>query len=426
MDKKNKNKEKDNINIETSKNIENNDFDNKKENNKNTKFNTIEVIAIMIITTLFGAFIGSVVTYFKDNNGIFGNNKNLKELISTYYDVVDNYYEKIDDDELLEAGIKGMIDYLHDPYSSYLSPTYSVSINEELEGQYIGLGAEVLANEEGNLVVKKVYEDSPAEKCGLKENDEIYKVDDYLTKEMNINEVTDIIKGKENTTAKLYIIREGKELELEFVREAIDLTSVTGEIIENNNKKIGLIKISIFAKNSYKQFEKVYKELEEKEITSLIIDIRDNNGGYLQTVKEICELFLKKKDTIFIVEDNTGKIEQKASKNGIINIPTVVLINSGSASSSEILASCLNENLGSDLIGVKTYGKGSIQKTKVLSSGATIKYTTQKWLTPSGKSIEGEGIEPTIEVEESEDYYKNPNKENDTQLQKAIEVLSNK
>ena len=136
-----------------------------KEDKKN-KFNTVEVIAIMIITTLFGGFIGSAVTFFKDNKTVGVGNKDLQELISTYYEVVDNYYGDINSEELLESGIKGMINYLDDPYSSYLDPTYSASFNEQLEGEYTGLGAEITNNEEGNAIVKTIFKDSPAEKIG--------------------------------------------------------------------------------------------------------------------------------------------------------------------------------------------------------------------------------------------------------------------
>lgn len=394
---------------------------NKKQKNM---FNSVEVIVIMIITALFGVFVGSVVTYFRDNGSIKTSNKDLRELVMTYHDVVDNYYGNIDSEELLEAGIKGMIDYLGDPYSSYLSPESASDFNEELEGKYVGLGAEISKNEDGNLLVRTVYEDSPAYQSGLKVDDVIYKVDDMLATDKTLTEITDYIKGgKVGTKAKLYIKRGEEDLCIEFTRGTIDLISVTGEVIEQDQHKIGLITISVFAKNSGEQFEKVYKELENEQIESLIIDVRNNNGGYVTSVSSISELFLNKKDVIFIIEDKNHQEKQLSTKNGIIKIPTVVLINGGSASASEILASSLNENLSIDLIGTQTYGKGSVQKTKVLSSGATIKYTTQKWLTPSGKTIEGEGVSPTIEVEQSKEYYSNPTKENDTQLQKAIEEL---
>ena len=300
--------------------VETIESDDTQEKNKNKSFNIIEVIVIMIITLLFGAFVGSSVTYFREKNGLLTGNKYLKELISTYYDVANNYYGDINSEELLESGIKGMIDYLNDPYSNYLSPSTSAKLNENLEGKYVGLGAEVIQNDDNNLVIKKIYEGSPAEKSGLKLNDVIYKVDDTLVNTLTLEEVTSIIKGKEGTTSLLGVKRGSEELQLKFVREKVDIYSVTGEVIEKDNKKLGLIKISVFAKNSYEQFEKTYNNLFKEGISSLIIDVRDNNGGYLSVVKDISEMFLNKNDTVFIVEDNDGKVVQKASKKAIINI----------------------------------------------------------------------------------------------------------
>ncbi len=393
---------------------------------KNT-FNTIEVIVIMVITALFGSLIGSAVTYFRDNGGVRINNKDLKELISTYDDVVDDYYGEIDNDELLESGIKGMIDYLNDPYSSYLDSDASEEFNEKLEGEYIGLGAEISKMEEGTILVRNVYKNTPADKSGLKKDDIIYQVEKEEVKEMTLDQVTETIKGGNVGTKVNLSVKRGEEnLTIEFTRGIVDITSVTGEIIEKDNQKIGYIKIDIFAKNSSEQFEEVVNNLQEQGVSYLILDVRNNNGGYLTTVKSIAEMFLNKKDIVFIVKDKNTEEKQLASKNKPITLPTAVLINGSSASASEILAASLNENIGSELVGLQTYGKGTVQKTKTLSSGSTIKYTIQEWLTPSGKSIEGEGISPTIEVELSEKYYNDPTLENDDQLQKAISVLLEK
>ena len=406
---------------------------NEKENNKDNvlkrisknSFNSIEVVVIMVITALFGALIGSSVTYFRDNGGIRIYNKDLRELISTYHDVVDNYYGDIDSDELLESGIKGMMEYLNDPYSSYLDSEASEEFNEKIEGEYIGLGAEIAYNsKEKTLTINTIFEDSPAAKSGLKVGDLILKIEDKDIKDLSLNEITAIIKGGEKgSIVKLDIKRGEEELSIEFKRGTVELTSVEGRIIEKDGKKVGVIKIDIFAKNSYKQFKKVEAELEKEGATSLIIDVRNNTGGYLTTVKSIAEMFLDKKDVIFIVKDKKTEEKQLASKNKEIDLPVAILINGGSASASEILAAALNENLGTELVGLKTYGKGSVQKTKVLSSGATIKYTTQKWLTPTGNSIDGKGINPTIEIEQSEKYYDTRTDEDDAQLQKAIEAV---
>lgn len=426
IDKNKKNKEKStkrkNENIKAKKTFKKIEIKNKQLKNS---FNTVEVIIIMVITALFGILIGSGVTYFKENSGIRIYNKNLKELISVYDEVVEDYYGEINEEELLESGIKGMIDYLGDPYSSYLDKDVSKEFNEKIEGEYIGLGAEISQNLNTKiLTVTKIFKGSPAEKSGLKVNDIIYKVENKNVEELSLVEITEIIKnGEIGTTVKLDVKRNDKDIVVEFKRDTVELESVIGEIIEKDNKKIGLVTVEVFAKNSYKQFEKVINNLKKQGIEYLIIDVRDNSGGYLTTVKSIADMFLDKKDTIFIVKDKEKEEKQIASKKKEIDIPTVVLINGGSASASEIFASSLNENLGIDLVGLKTYGKGTVQKTKTLKSGAIVKYTIQEWLTSKGKSIEGEGISPTVEIEQSEEYYKNPTKENDIQLQKAIETV---
>ena len=428
IDKNKKNKET--VNEKENKNKKLNKVSKKidiKSKQLKNSFNTIEVIVIMVITALFGVLIGSGVTYFKENGGIKIYNKNLKELISVYDEVVKDYYGEINEEELLESGIKGMIDYLGDPYSSYLDKDFSKEFNEKIEGEYVGLGAEISQNLNTKiLTVTKIFEGSPAEKSGLKVNDIIYKVENKNVEELSLVEITGIIKnGEVGTTVKLDVKRNDEDVVVEFKRGTVELESVTGEIIEKENKKIGLVTIGVFAKNSYNQFEKVINNLKKQGIEYLIIDVRDNSGGYLTTVKSIADMFLDKKEVIFIVKDKEKEEKQVASKKKTIDIPTVVLINGGSASASEIFASSLNENLGVDLVGLKTYGKGTVQKTKTLKSGAIVKYTIQEWLTSKGKSIEKEGISPTVEVEQSEEYYKNPTKENDTQLQKSIEVVLN-
>lgn len=426
---KNKKQNNDKIDIDLqNEEVESNECEKNIKKRKRNSFNTIEVIIIMVITVLFGLFVGSIATYFAARGGFNNYSKDLKALIATYEEVVNNYYGDIDSEKLLESGVRGMITYLGDPYSSYMDSDSAKEFNEKLEGEYIGLGAEIQYNtKESTLKVTKVFKDSPADKSNLQEGDLILKVEGKDIKELELEQITEIIKtGKVGTTVRLDVKRNDKDVVVEFKRGTVELTSVTGEIIEKDDKKVGLITIEIFAKNSYKQFKSVVEDLQEKGATHLIVDVRDNTGGYLTTVKSIAEMFLDKKDVIFIIEDKNGTEKHTASKKRSIELPTVMLVNGASASASEVLAAALSENLEIDLVGTKTYGKGSVQQTKILGSGATIKYTTQKWLTPSGKSIEGEGINPTIEVQLEKEYYENPSREKDLQLQKAIEVVIKK
>lgn len=397
----------------------------KKVEKQRAKFNLLEVIIIMIITAVCAITITIKVSYVinKTPKKIM-TEAELVELVETYESIVDDYYEEVDKNELIDAAISGMIEYLDDPYSTYLDEYKSASFNEELEGEYVGMGGEITFSKEGKIYITKIFENSPAASAGLKVKDIITKIDDKSVEGMNLNEVSDLIKGKSGTKVELTILREGKEETIEVTRGKVDIESVTSKIISKGDKKIGVINISVFANNTYDQFVKVEKELEESGIDSLILDLRGNSGGYLTTVKSIAELFLNKNDIIYQL-DTKGKIEKVINKKvPTIKLKTAVLVNKASASASEILTAALKENLSSPVIGVTTYGKGKVQKTRTLSSGAMIKYTIQNWLTPEGNEIEGKGVAPTDEVELDEKYYVNPTDENDNQLQKALEIMS--
>ncbi len=394
----------------------------KKEESSPTTFNLIEVIIIMIITAVFGILIGSCVVYFKDN--VIDNNVpyELEEFMDVYDDISSEFYNDVDRDKLLEAGIKGMVQYLGDPYSSYLDYDETYSLNEELEGEFVGMGATVSLDDSGNIYIYDIMDDSPASKAGFKVGDVIKSVDDKNVVGLSTAEVSYLIKGKEGTKVKIGIMREEKEMTLTLTRGKIELTSVDYFVTEN--EKVGYIKISIFAKNTPDQLRKAMKALSKEGVESIILDVRDNTGGYLNVAEEIASMFLDK-DKIIYQLDTKGKIENiKSVGKKEYDLPVAVLINGNSASASEILAAALNENLDAPLVGQKTFGKGTVQKKKELSSGAMIKYTVQEWYTPKGNRVNKIGLTPTVEVVMDEAYYENPSVPMDNQLTKAIEVLS--
>lgn len=394
----------------------------KKEESSPTTFNLIEVIIIMIITAVFGILIGSCVVYFKDN--VIDNNVpyELEEFMDVYDDISSEFYNDVDRDKLLEAGIKGMVQYLGDPYSSYLDYDETYSLNEELEGEFVGMGATVSLDDSGNIYIYDIMDDSPASKAGFKVGDVIKSVDDKNVVGLSTAEVSYLIKGKEGTKVKIGIMREEKEMTLTLTRGKIELTSIDYFVTEN--EKVGYIKISIFAKNTPDQLRKAMKELSKEGVESIILDVRDNTGGYLNVAEEIASMFLDK-DQIIYQLDTKGKIENiKSVGKKEYDLPIAVLINGNSASASEILAAALNENLDAPLVGQKTFGKGTVQKKKELSSGAMIKYTVQEWYTPKGNRVNKIGLTPTVEVVMDEAYYENPSVPMDNQLTKAIEVLS--
>ena len=380
-----------------------------KENKKNkptAKFNLLEVVIIMVITAVCSITLTIKVSYVinKTSKKIMAEAE-LLEFNETYQSITNEYYEKIDKKELINAAISGMVDYLDDPYSKYLDKDKTEALNEELEGEYVGMGGEITFRRNGEIYISKVYENSPAQKAGLKANDTLIKVGDKAVKGMTLTEVSALVKGKSGTKVKVTIRRDKEEKEFKITRGKIDIQSVTTKIYEKNDKKIGYINISTFANNTYAQFEKAEKELENKKVDSLILDLRGNTGGYLTSVTSIAEMFVKKGDIIYQL-DTKGKID-KIKKDPSIKLKVAVLVNKSTASASEILTAALKENINAEVIGVTTYGKGKVQKTRTLSTGAMIKYTTQNWLTTKGEEIDGKGIAPTVELELDPKYYTN-------------------
>ncbi len=391
---------------------------------KKSGFNTIEVVIIMIIAILFGGLLGSVLTYTK---GFIAPNRvpnDLEELVSTYNTIVDNYYSKLNKEELLDSAIKGMVDYLDDPYSVYMDEDASESFNETVNGEYTGIGAQVM-QKDGKVVVHSVFEDSPAAKAGLKKDDVILKVAGKSVEGKSLSEITAVLKGeKAGGKVKVEIARGDVTKEVVLSRGKVELPSVTGKIINKNDKAVGVIVVDVFAANTYKQFKNELLDLENKKIDSLIIDVRGNPGGHLNQVSKILSLFLNKKQVLYQIE-NKGKREKVyAESKESRKYDIIVLTNKSSASASEILAAALKESYGGKTVGVTTYGKGTVQKAFSLESGASIKYTTEKWLTPKGHSIDKKGVEPDLEVELSEEYMNQPSDEADNQLQAALELIT--
>ena len=232
--------------------------------------------------------------------------------------------------------------------------------------------------------------------------------------------MSNYVKNNTNEKIKLTIKRNNEEIELTIIREKVEMPTIESKILEQENKKIGYIQISLFTSVTSNQFKKALTKLEKENIQALIIDVRNNSGGYLNTATNITSMFLKKGKIIYQLENNK-KIEKiKDNTKDYRTYPIAVLINTTSASASEILASAIKESYGGYVVGVNSYGKGTVQKTKKLKDGSMIKYTVQKWLTPNGNWIEKKGVSPTNPVA------LDPNSEKDTQLQQALDILTEK
>ncbi len=390
---------------------------NSKEQEKDY-FTSTEVIIITAIAIIFGCILGSIIT---SKTSLKGGSKELEEFTVAYNNVVNNYYKKVNKEKLIGAAIDGMLNYLGDPHTVYMSKEETETFNQSVEGKYKGIGATV-TEEDGKTIVVGIFKNSPAEKAGLQEGDVIISVNGKSTEGKKVDEVIKMIKSKD--TAKITIKRKEEELKFKIKLDYVDLPSVSGQVIEKQDKKIGLLSISTFAKNTASQLTNELSELEKSHIDGLIIDVRSNTGGYLDQANKIISQFMNNKHVIYQIEANNKKTKYYSSGTQNKAYKIAVLVNGGSASASEILAAAFKESLGSEIIGTKTYGKGTVQVEYKLASGASMKYTIENWLTPKGNYINEKGITPTIEVELSDEYYNNPTIDNDNQLQKALETLT--
>ena len=398
-----------------------------KLNLEKNKFNTIELFLIFIMALALGLLLGEMIFSNTSTNSLTKKTNNeIKEIENVYNSLIEEYVGKVNKEELKEAAIEGMISHLEDKYSIYYNKEESKQFEEELKGTYYGIGAEIYRAQNKNITVNKVYKNSPSEKAGLKKGDEIIKINNKELKDKTTEEVSKLIKSKKSQTITLTIKRENKTYNKKLTTEEIEIPSVKTEIIKKENKKIGYIQITIFSSNTDEQFAKALENLKKENITNLIIDVRDNIGGELDTVVNIASNFLAKDDIVIQTISNNKTKKITSNKNSKKDYNIVVLINNGSASGSEVLSATLNENCNAELVGDTTYGKGTVQKTKKLASGSIIKYTVETWKTGKGKDINGKGVKPTIKINQSEKYYETQKQEDDAQLQKAIEILQNK
>ena len=396
-----------------------------KEIKEKDTYSVKEVITVMLFSIGIGFLmcLGCI-------NLITGKNylrvtKDLSKVVDTYYAIVDNYYKDLDKEKLIDGAVEGMISQVGDTFTSYSAATDAETFSETIKGSYEGIGCAIAKYNTGEIKVIEVFPSSPAEKAGLLVGDKIIKVDneDYTDKEST--DISNYIKNSGKDKIILTVERENKEIDITINLSKVEIPYVSSKILEQNDKKIGYIAISLFSGNSYKQFKNNLEKLEKEKIDGLIIDVRDNSGGYLSSVTDISNMFLEKGKIIYQLEDLKGTIKKKDTTKEKRTYKVAVLINSSSASASEILASAIKESYKDGLVvGTKSYGKGTVQETKKLLDGSMIKYTTQKWLTPNGNYINEKGVEPTNEVELSEEYYQNPTEENDNQLNEALNLLT--
>ena len=402
---------------------------NEEKNNKKAKikkeestatFNLFEVTIIILMTALVVAVSTGLVVYHNtnviSNNKFIGTGDYLEEFENAYNNILESYVEKVDEKGLINSAIQGMYNYVGDPYTSYLDPETTEDLTDRLNGQYEGIGVEITKVEEGILIVN-VFENGPAKEAGLESGDIIIKVENNDVTTKTAAEVSNLIKTSKKSEVEISVLRGGITKVVTVNKKQVYIPSV----IKSNYEGVGYLQITTFSDTTYEQFKTKLEELENEGIKSLVIDVRNNGGGYLNSAVSIAELFIEKGKNIYGLESKSGTTFYEDKTKTSRNYKVAVLMNNGSASASEILASALKESYNATLVGTTSYGKGTVQETAKLDTGGMIKVTTAYWLTPNGNKINGKGLKPDVELNGS--YYENMPYEEDTQLQGAINAV---
>lgn len=356
-------------------------------------------VVLIIVTALITS---QVVGYkYKEYDKLIGLEKAIER----------DFYKEAEEDELISGAIKGMFEGTGDPYSQYYTKAEFEKLMEQTSGTYVGIGVVISPVPDDDLItVVSPIEGSPAEKSGIKSGDKILKVDGKNVYSKEMDKAMTLIKGKAGTTVNITIKRNDEVIDVKVKREEIIMKTIDSKVIEDN---IGYIKISSFDEHTYDDFSKALDDLKSNNIKGLTIDLRDNPGGLLNICDDVADEILDEGQIIVSVKDNKGKSKEYVSDNKKqIDIPVVVLINSGSASASEILTGAIIDNDKGIAIGTTTFGKGLVQSVRQLKDGTGYKLTTAQYYTPSGEYINEKGIKPTIEV-----------KDESKQLDEAIEWI---
>ncbi len=345
------------------------------------------------------------------------------ETLASYIDFY--YYEDFDTEQLQDAMYKGLVSGLDDAYSGYYTAEEYASLQASTSGTYVGIGAGLTQDADTmEVTISTVYAGTPAEEAGLLEGDQILSVNDIEATSVDVNELVAEIRGEAGTTAHMVIYRASTDemLELDVERRDVELVSVSSQMLEGN---IGYIEITEFQSKTAEQFDAAIEQLQDEECQSLIVDVRGNPGGMLDSVVDILDTLLPE-GTVVYIEDKNGNRKDYTSDADYVDLPLVVLMDANSASASEIFAGAIKDYDRGTLVGTTTFGKGIVQTLYSLPDGDAIKLTTAKYFTPNGNYIHGVGITPDIELEYD---YTGPDDgtydmQYDNQLQRAIAILS--
>lgn len=392
-----------------------------KHTKKIVGFNLIEVIIIIVISGVTSSIATGVISMHNSRTSSgttyaeLLQDEGVKSFLDVYSGVVNGYYENVDKNKAIDSAINGMMNYLGDEYTTYLNGDATDSLTNSLAGSYVGIGVYI----KDGAIIESTFEDSPAEKAGLQKGDKIVGINNEDVTNKSLEEVTKMIKDKKGFIT-LSIIRNNQKQDVKVEVKEIDKPAITTTTLEKNGQNIGYMYIETFSTTVANQVEKALKKIDNDKISKLIIDLRNNGGGYLSAASDIASMFLEKGKKIYSLEDKDSIKDYNDETDEKKNLKVVLLVNDGTASASEILTAALKDSYGAEVVGTTTFGKGKVQQTKSLSDGTMVKYTTARWLRPNGECIDNIGIKPDYEV----DLIKNENDEIiDTQLEKAIEVV---
>ena len=349
--------------------------------------------------------------------------------LETLFQLVENYYyEDADEDAMLENAAVGLMAGIGDVYSVYYTKEEMAKFNEETEGKYAGIGCQLLADPESKLItVTRVFKGSPAETAGIRAGDKIVYVNDVYYTAYEMDEAVSVMRGTPGESVKVTVLRDLETIDFDVMREDININYVEYEILDGN---IGYVMVFDFLGDAYEGFAEAINAFQEANVSGMIIDLRNNGGGLVDTCVKMADLILPE-GVVVSMKDKNGNVTEEKIDGEYYDVPMAVLVNGYSASASEILAGAIRDNHAGTLVGTKTFGKGVVQSSLEFADGSGMKVTTARYYTPSGECIHEIGIEPDIEVELDADAVtrygiNNLPHENDAQLQCAIAVLSGK
>lgn len=394
---------------------------------KDTNWKNLRNLLIIVLVFGGGVILGQkdIISFdFLDKQKLTQQNNLPNKLdyrgVEEVYSKLKNNFDGQLEATKLEDGLKeGLVNAAGDPYTEYLTKEESKDFEEGLTGSFEGIGAELGKDNEAIVIISPIA-GFPAEEAGLRAKDIISEINGQTAFDISVSEAVKRIRGPKGTKVKLGVIRDGKKLDFEIMRDQIKIPSVTSEIVQGN---IGILKISRFGEDTVKLAREAALDFKSKNVRGVVLDLRGNPGGLLNGAVGIASIWMAEGSTI-LQEKRDDKVIKTYFAEGnptLLGVPTVVLIDEGSASASEIVAGALKDNKVATIIGVKSYGKGSVQEINKLSFGGSLKVTIARWYTPNGRNIDKEGIEPDQKVEKSDEDIK---AKRDPQKDSAIKKLT--